>query len=196
MFLRKSRGASRSLPRDHKRKRFGRLRLVAGRALHWTRRRCSRERFDIESLKDVFDCAFDFFSQELESRKGNFFVSRGEMGLLNKAEVRGFKADVVQVFLDEFRLRLQEAKKPHKRPFLEGVVLYAEILKEIGQRKMTKKLGEFGPDRVFQGENIQILKITNSVFEAAAEALEKEAAIELKNLTSKKKQKFRQPRNH
>ncbi len=153
------------------------------------RKASTLEPFRSKALKHVFDYPFAIFNKELALRKNRFFVSRGNLRLVNQAEVRAFKADIVQLFLDELWLNLQETPKKQRVAFLKGIEAYANEFPVIGQRKSAEKLHALGSSKAIEAERIQTLKIAMTVWNTVAKALKQEASIELQNLKSGKNRK-------
>ena len=150
------------------------------------RKASALEPFRAQSVIDAFDYPFEIFNEELARRKRSFFVSRKGLRLVNRAEVRAFKADIVQLFLDELWLNLQEIPRKQRVSFLNSVMASAGEFPEIAQAEAVKKLKELGSSKAIEAEKIQTLKITLDVWNAVAEALREEASIDLKEIKSGK----------
>ena len=167
--------------------------LVLREHLRWLRfslrRGGKKARFEVDSFKDLFNPAFDFFNEQVKLRKNNFFVSRGELRLKNTKEIESFKAEVVDAFADELWLKFELVKKNHRPAFLEGALIYAEYIKEIGKRKESKVLRDLGPNRAFQAEIVQTAKIVSETFAFVGLALKTEIIDELERMQEKKKKR-------
>ena len=137
----------------------------------------------------MFDPAFNFFKRELESRMDNFFVSRGGLRLFNETEVKAFERDVAGAFVEELWLRHAEAKPRHRKAFLEGALLFAEILGEIGIEKIQERIRGLGAWAALQGERVQTARITGRTFAASRRAMETEIIDELERMQEKKKKR-------